>query len=116
MEFIGPRIASANGYNSSSQPDSSVFNRVYTSPNGAAGVTLRGDLLLRGFEPYGRFLRFARLASASLATVVLEAFFCTNSLFSLSPFGGGGGYGGGGKKINFCFFLPLVRGGGLCPI
>ena len=33
---------------------SSVSNRVYTSPNGPAGVTLRGALLFRGFEPYGR--------------------------------------------------------------
>ena len=33
---------------------SSVLNRVYTSPNGPAGVTLRGALLFRGIEPYGR--------------------------------------------------------------
>ena len=32
---------------------SSVSNRVYTSPNGPAGVTLRGALLFREFEPYG---------------------------------------------------------------
>ena len=39
---------------------SSAFNRVYTSPNGMAGVQLRGALLFRGFEPYGRYLRFHR--------------------------------------------------------
>ena len=61
---------------------SSVSNRVYTSPNGPAGVTLRGALLFRGFEPYGRFLRLSWCDSLKILAVSFPAGWPTQAFLS----------------------------------